>query len=57
MPQRIKAGLKTNGGPTRHLQGAPDKVASECVWCKCTALVQESNQNKAATSGDRNVVD
>ncbi len=31
MRQRIKAVLKTKGGPTRYLQGAPNKVVSECT--------------------------
>ncbi len=31
MPRRIKAVLKAKGGPTRYLQGVPNKVASECV--------------------------
>ncbi len=31
MPWRIKALLKAKGGPTRHWQGVPNKVASECM--------------------------
>ncbi len=32
MPRRIKAVLKAaKGGPTRYLQGVPNKVASECI--------------------------
>ncbi len=32
MPHRIKAVLKTKGGPTRYSQSLPDNVASECVY-------------------------
>ncbi len=32
MPRRIKTVLKTKVGPTRHLQGVPNKVASECIF-------------------------
>ncbi len=33
MPRRIKAVLKAaKWGPTRYLQGVPNKVASECVY-------------------------
>ncbi len=31
MPLRIKAVLKAKGGPTRYMQGVPNKVASECI--------------------------
>ncbi len=36
MPRRIKAVLKTKWGPTRYLQGVPNKVASEC---KCVYIM------------------
>ncbi len=32
MPRRIKTVLKAKVGPTRHLQGVPNKVASECIF-------------------------
>ncbi|MEQ2210663.1 hypothetical protein XENOCAPTIV_017390 [Xenoophorus captivus] len=31
MPQRIKAVLKAKGGPTRYLQGIPNKMAGESM--------------------------
>ncbi len=37
MPQRIKAVLKANGGPTRYGQGVPNKVANECI---CTVPIE-----------------
>ncbi len=32
MPQWIKAVLKAKAGPTRYLQGVPNKMASECIY-------------------------
>ncbi len=32
IPQNIKAVLKAKGGPTRYMQGVPNKVASECIY-------------------------
>ncbi len=31
MPRRIKAVLKSKGGPTRYKQGVPNKVAGKCI--------------------------
>ncbi len=31
VPRRIKAVLKTKGGPTRYYKDVPNKVASECI--------------------------
>ena len=52
MPRRIKAILKSKGGPTRYYQGVPNKVASECrsniqflsnLFTYCVQLTSTSN--------------
>ncbi len=46
MPRRIKAVRKAKVGPTRYLQGLPNKVASECI-CACVYIYNACLKKKS----------